>query len=86
MRVYRIRRIWAVAGGQNHYSHADVIAPHWATALRAAREGRVRNWRAIDSFDRSDRTYTEYEFLYAVDPDQARLPRKPLKEQTQAVD
>ena len=79
MRVYRIRKIWAVAGGQNHYSHADVIAPHWATALKAAREDRVTNWRAIDSFDHSDKDYTEYEFLCAV-TGQALRPREPLKE------
>jgi hypothetical protein len=81
--IYRIRKTWAIAGGQNHYSHADVIAPHWATALKAAREGRVVNWRRIDDFDRSDETFTEYEFLYAV-TGQARLPREPLKEGRQA--
>ena len=79
MGIYRIRKTWAIAGGQHHYSHADVIAPHWATALKAAREDRVVNWRRIDNFDRSDQTYTEYTFLYAV-TDQSQLPREPLKE------
>jgi hypothetical protein len=79
MRVYRIRKTWAHAGGQNYASHADVIAPHWATALKAAREGRVTNWRAIDSWDSSNETYTEFEYLYEV-RGQTKLPREPLKE------
>jgi hypothetical protein len=78
MRVYRIRRCAGAEGGAHTYFHADVIAPNWWTALRAAKQGRVRNWRWIDTFDRSSTTYCRYVFLYRLDEGHWRYAAKPL--------
>lgn len=67
MKVYRIRRYSGRANGPNYYHHADVVAPHWATALKMAREGKVSNWRWIDSFDTCDKEYVYYEYLYSFE-------------------
>jgi hypothetical protein len=78
MRIYRIRRHRGHTDGPHTYFHADVYARNWWSALRAAKQGRVLNWRWIDTFDRSDTTYVWYEFLYRVDPESARRPDRPL--------
>lgn len=78
MPMYRIRMCSGSKGGRNHYHHADVIARDRQGAMRAAREGRVRNWRWIDSFDTADKTYTHYEFLYRLDESEASLARAPI--------
>jgi len=71
-KCYRIRKTWSNGNGNSNYAHhADVVAPHWATALKAAKEGRVRNWRWIDTWDSSDEAYEEYEYLYPVEPGNA---------------
>jgi hypothetical protein len=68
MRVYRIRRYSSNGnGGPKCYHHADVEAPRWNTALKMAKEGKVHNWRWIDTFDSSDEEYEYYEYLYRVD-------------------
>ena len=54
-------------GGSNYYHHADIIAPTWNSALKAAKDGRVHNWRWVDSYDHSDEDYCKYEYLYKVD-------------------
>lgn len=77
MAIYRIRRYSATKGGRHYYHHADVIAKHWASALKAAKEGRVHNWRWIDSFDQANSTYEYYELLYRVDDREAVKPCKP---------
>lgn len=77
MKIWRIRQYSGSKGGSNYYHHADVIAPKWWMALRAAKEGRVQNWRWVDRYDTSDTDYVSYEYLYEV-TDDAREPRKPL--------
>jgi hypothetical protein len=62
-RIVRIRKGTAIAGGRHHYYHADIIAPNWSAAMKAAREGRVKNWRHVDSFDRSAEAYTYFTVL-----------------------
>jgi hypothetical protein len=74
MKVFRIRRYSGYAGGCNYYHHADVIAPTWNSALKAAKEGRVRNWRRIDSFDTSDSNYCYYKYLYVVHESEQERP------------
>jgi hypothetical protein len=76
MNIYRIRQYSAVAGGSHFYWHADVVAPHWATALKAARDGKIKNWRYIDHFDKSTHKYKYYEYLYKVDGRDAQRPRE----------
>ena len=78
MPIYRIRRHSGHKGGTNFYYHADVIARSKKSALKAAQEGRVRNWRWIDTFDRAHETYTYYEFLYTEDAKWAKNPQRPL--------
>lgn len=77
--VYRIRKCSGYAGGSNWYHHADVISTNWQTAMKAAREGRVSNWRWIDRFDSTDETYVEFEYLYIVDERSWDRPEKPAK-------
>lgn len=82
LRIVRIRRCSAIEGGRNLYYHADVLAPNWSAAMKAAREGRVHNWRFIDSFDRASETYKFFMVLNTnVEPrlsEQACAP-KPAK-------
>lgn len=77
-KIFRIRRTKGIKGGPNLYHHADVISTHWATALKAAKEGYVQNWRWIDRFDSSDENYCEYEYLYMVSIVEAQWPEKPI--------
>lgn len=71
--IYRLRRVSCLRpGGANYYHHADVQAPTHHSAIRAAREGRVTNWRHIDTFDSCDEPYLEFEFLYRLNPEGAR--------------
>ncbi len=78
MPIYRIRKCWGRKGGSNHYSHADVISRNHHLALKAAKEGRVNNWRGIDTFDTSSHDYESYELLGCVDRDEARNPSPPV--------
>ena len=77
MSIYRIRHYFGIKGRSNHYFHADVVASSGALALKAAREGRVRNWRWIDTFDTAPKDYSRYELLYCVDAKNAKQPRAP---------
>jgi len=78
--IYRLRRISCThAGGANFYHHADVQAPTHHAAIRAAREGRVVNWRRIDTFDSSDEPYLEFEFLYRLQSERAEQVAFPAK-------
>lgn len=54
--------------------------------MRAARDGRVRNWRWIDSFDASDTTYEFYKFLYPVSKDDAQNPSRPLPQKLRILE
>jgi hypothetical protein len=76
--VVRIRKGTATAGGCHYYYHADIIAPNWSAAMKAAREGRVKNWRRVDSFDRSAEAYTYFTVLDPrLDPRSAQDARAP---------
>jgi hypothetical protein len=76
--VYRIRKCWSRGGGgSQHYYHADIDAPNAQTALRAAVEGRVQNWRHVDRYDSSDEPY-ESHFLVATNPWNPRKVAAPL--------
>ena len=78
IKVWRIRKYCGKAGGSNYYYHADVIAPHWQTALKAANDERVKNWRWIDTYDSTDEDYCYYEYLYQVS-DNPRKPATPME-------
>lgn len=75
--IYRIQRHSGLKGGSNYYHHADVKASNWETALKAAKEGRVMNWRWIDAFDKSDKDYERFEYMRAVDVHEAEWPEWP---------
>lgn len=77
MPVYRIRKHCGTKGGSNYYFHADVIAKSPASAMKAAKENRIRNWRWIDRFDTAPKTYCRYEFLYRLDDGEAKNPMMP---------
>ena len=77
LKVFRVRRYSGHEGGSNFYHHADVISTHYQTALKAARDGLIRNWRWVDTYDTSDETYVDYEYLYVVDWDRADRPAPP---------
>lgn len=77
MPIFRIRRYSGYKDGANHYYHADVVARDSKAALRAAKEGRVENWRWVDTFDKSDEDYVRYEFLYRV-TNEAKKPECPI--------
>lgn len=77
MPIYRIRKRWGVKGGGNHYSHADVISRNHHAALRAAKEGRIHNWRRIDTFDISSEDYRDFELLGRIDRAGAKNPMTP---------
>jgi len=51
LKIIRIRRVSGVKGGAYRYHHADVLARDWRSAMRAAREGRITNWRYVSSFN-----------------------------------
>lgn len=74
----RVRRYSGHVDSPNYYHHADIICKSKAEALAAAREGRVTNWRWIDSFDTSSSDYEDYEILYTLHPGEAENPRKPI--------
>lgn len=76
MKIFRIRRYSGISGGLNYYHHADVISKTWQTALAAAKRNKVNNWRKIDAFDKSNKTYENYEYLYMVSEDLAEKPAK----------
>ena len=78
MPIYRIRKYSGYKGGANYYHHADVIERSRKRALKAAQEGRVRNWRWIDTFDTASKNYIEYEILYTEHPELAKRPERPL--------
>lgn len=54
--------------------HADVKCEDAKEALKSAKEGLVRNWRFIDSYDVSSMNYTTYKILYVVNEYQAVKP------------
>ena len=78
-RIFRVRMYRGDKGGSNYYFHADIITTHYKKALAAARQDRVRNWRWIDTYDTSDRDYKSFEYLYIVEPFQARKAARPLE-------
>ena len=78
-KIFRIRRYTGVKDGPNYYHHADIIETHHMKALAAARQGRVNNWRWIDTYDISSEDYEEFEYLYLVDDSEAKRASKPLE-------
>ncbi len=77
--IFRIRKSSGQEGESNFYHHADVIETHYTRALAAARQGRVVNWRMIDSFDTSDTDYVNYQYLGLVDFMYTKNPARPLE-------
>ena len=86
MLIYRIRRCSGAKNESNYYYHADVIARSSRLALRAAKDGRVCNWRWIDRFDTADRDYLTYEFLYRLNSDEAENPQLPQSVKLSALE
>ncbi|KKU51698.1 MAG: hypothetical protein A3H69_00810 [Candidatus Sungbacteria bacterium RIFCSPLOWO2_02_FULL_47_9] len=73
-------------GGSNYYHHADVVSRNHHLALKAAKEGRVRNWRWIDTFDTASKDYRTYELLGRIEPDGAKNPRRPTPHKLLALE
>lgn len=82
--VIRVRRSSGIGGGANYYHHADVLVKNEEEALLAAKEGRIKNWRQIDRFDKTDASYEEFESFGEIDDSQARLVMKPRTYEEQA--
>ena len=79
-KIFRIRKYSGYCG-QNHYHHADIIETHYMKALAAARQGRVTNWRWIDTYDSCKEDYEWFEYLGMigeVGDIQAENPAKPI--------
>jgi len=77
--IFRVRKLSGNIGGSNYYHHADVICKDKKEALKACEEGRVINWRWIDTYDTSIKDYVEYNILYEVAESQSKNPMKPLE-------
>jgi hypothetical protein len=75
--VVRVRRYSGTKGGPNYYHHADIITTSEEEALLAAREGRIRNWRWIDTYDISENDYKRFEVLETIDFEGAKKPAEP---------
>lgn len=78
MTVVRVRMLWGVAGGSNYYHHADVLVKDEEEALEAAREGRITNWRWIDTYDSTSESYKEFELIGRISRSGARNVRRPI--------
>lgn len=79
-KIFRIRMSSGVVGGDNLYHYADVVETHYQRALTAAKQGRVRNWRAVDSFGPTvTESYKEFEYLYQVGDSESRRSARPLE-------
>jgi hypothetical protein len=84
-KIFRIRRWSGFEGGSVYYHHADVVATSRREAMTAARENRVTNWRTIDKFDTTNTTFAEFEFLYRLDPKEAKLFARPRTREEQKM-
>jgi hypothetical protein len=76
-KIFRVRKLSGQAGGSHFYHHADIIAPTWQKAIKAAKAGRVRNWRWVDSYDSNETDYENFQFLYRV-RDEGKNPQRPV--------
>lgn len=81
MKIFRVRRYNGTKGYSNYYCHADVITSTKQSALNAAKQNRVINWRHIDKFDVAESDYCYYEVLYRVLPNEAKRPKRPLNKE-----
>jgi len=80
MPTYRVRKCCSLGGGKpQFYFHADIIARRPSDALKAARQGKVLNWRRVDCYDWSEDPYESHFLLYRVHDSEARNPAKPAK-------
>ena len=66
IKIYRIERTWGRKNHINYVDHADVYADTPDEVLQAAQNNRIFNWRRIDSFDKSDQDYCEYNVMEEV--------------------
>lgn len=80
LKIFRIRKYCGYEGRSNYYYHADIISSHWQSALKAAQDDRVLNWRWIDKFDIASKTYKYFEYLYMVNG--SENAQKPLPKGT----
>lgn len=61
MKIYRVRKTYSNGGKQpNYVYHADLFAENKNEAIKKAKKNEC-NWRWIDTFDWSDKKYTQYE-------------------------
>ncbi len=79
-KIFRVRMYSGYKGGSNYYHHADILETHYMKALTAAHQGRVCNWRRVDSFDTAQEDYVKYEYLGMVNFDESRNPMRPLED------
>lgn len=77
LKIFEVRKSCARKGGAHLRYHAEIIASHYTQALQAAREGRVGNWRNVDSFGISREEYQRFNYLGIVSEKQAKRPEKP---------
>jgi hypothetical protein len=61
MKLYTIKKIHSNGNEQPiHYSHIDVVAKNKKDAINIAKSEKF-GWRWIDSFDKSDVKFTQYQ-------------------------
>ena len=73
-------------GGPNIVDRADIIARNQRQALKAAQEGRVTNWRQLDTFDTAGSDYEAFSAFVVKKGDFERIrtdrtARRPLPRQ-----
>lgn len=81
--IVRVRRLSGYAGGSNYYHHADIVCKNKKEAIKACKEGRVANWRWIDTFDTSRTDYLKYDILYEVTETQSKSPMIPMEKKNE---
>lgn len=74
----RIRKHKATKGGKYFYYHADILAPTVASAMRAAVEQRVPNWRMVDDFNPGQPESFEFFEVLFKNWHRPEFPREPL--------
>lgn len=70
-KVFRVRRISGVAGGLINISEADVCGFSDNMVEAAAHEGRIRNWRNVDTLGEATIKFCRYQFLGEISFDRS---------------
>lgn len=76
--IYRMRRTSGVADGTVFVAEADIFAYTEAMAIVAVYEGRVRNWRNVETLGETSQKTIKYQFLGEIQKHQAKKPAYPI--------